>query len=165
MMIFNMLGRRLTGYAPARLSVTATLTICAALAVTANAQEPPPETASLENAFKEDSFSPYANRNFPSQAFFGDTHVHSSVSMDAGAIGNRLGPDAAFRFARGEEVTSSTGVRAKLSRPLDFMVLSDHSDNMGLFTLLNDADPPRANLRLGVNRYRFSTPGRGTHAQ
>ena len=112
-------------------------TLCAGVV----AQEPPPEPASLENALKEDSFSPYANRKFPSMPLFGDTHVHSSVSMDAGAIGNRLGPEDAFRFARGEEVTSSTGVRAKLSRPLDFLVLSDHSDNMGLFTLLYEADP------------------------
>ena len=112
---------------------------------TAVAQEPPPEAASLESAFKEDSFSPYANRNFPSQAFFGDTHVHTSISMDAGAIGNRLGPEDAYRFARGEEVTSSTGVRAKLSRPLDFLVVADHSDNMGMFSLLNDADPVLVN--------------------
>ena len=61
--------------------------------------------------------------------------------MDAGVIGNRLGPEDAYRFARGEEVTSSTGVKAKLSRPLDFLVISDHSDNMGLFTLLYEADP------------------------
>jgi len=118
-----------------------TVVAAAATALTATAQEPPPEAASLEAAFKEDSFSPYENRHFPSRVFFGDTHVHRSVSMDAGAIGNRLGPEDAFRFARGEEVTSSTGVRAKLSRPLDFMVLSDHSDNMGLFMLLNEADP------------------------
>jgi len=122
-------------------AIAVAVSLFTGITLTANAQEPPPEAASLENAFKEDSFSPYANRNFPSQAFFGDTHVHSSVSMDAGAIGNRLGPEDAFRFARGEELTSSTGVRAKLSRPLDFLVLSDHSDNMGLFTLLNDADP------------------------
>jgi hypothetical protein len=121
------------------------IAILASLGVTVAAQEPPPEAASLEKAFKEDSFSPYANRNFPSMALFGDTHVHTSVSMDAGAIGNRLGPEDAFRFAAGEELTSSTGVKAKLSRPLDFLVVSDHSDNMGLFTLLNDADPVLVN--------------------
>jgi hypothetical protein len=119
--------------------------LVAALCASVSAQEPPPEPASLEKAFREDSFSPYANRSFPSLALFGDTHVHSSISMDAGAIGNRLGPEDAYRFARGEEVTSSTGVRAKLSRPLDFMVLSDHSDNMGLFTLLYEADPVLVN--------------------
>jgi len=127
------------------IAVSSTIALFFGVCIAAMAQEPPPEVASLENAFKEDSFSPYANRNFPSQALFGDTHVHSSISMDAGAIGNRLGPEDAYRFARGEEVTSSTGVRAKLSRPLDFLVLSDHSDNMGLFALLNDADPVLVN--------------------
>jgi hypothetical protein len=130
------IGRKL--YKPSSWLIVA---LGAALSAVTVAQEPPPEAASLEKAFQEDSFSPYANRNFPSLALFGDTHVHSSISMDAGAIGNRLGPEDAFRFARGEQVTSSTGVRAKLSRPLDFLVVSDHSDNMGLFTLLFEADP------------------------
>ena len=111
--------------------------------------EPPPEAASLEKAFKADSFSPYANRNFPSNVYWGDTHVHSSLSMDAGAFGNRLMPDDAYRFARGEEVTSSTGVRAKLSRPLDFLAIADHSDNMGLFTLLFEADPNITKSAIG----------------
>ncbi len=132
------------------MSITPTLRLAAAVMAaaivtvpdsTALAQEPPPEAASLEKAYEEDRFSPYANRNFPSRVFWGDTHLHTSISMDAGAIGNRLGPEEAYRFARGEEVTSSTGVKAKLSRPLDFLVVSDHSDNMGLFTLLYEANP------------------------
>jgi len=122
-------------------AIAITTALVTVLGSTTIAQEPPPERESLENAFKEDSFSPYANRSFPSQVFWGDTHLHTSISMDAGAIGNRLGPDEAYRFARGEQVTSSTGVKAKLSRPLDFLVVSDHSDNMGLFTLLFEADP------------------------
>ncbi len=115
--------------------------VFAVFAGSAFAQEPPPEAASLEKAYEQDRFSPYANRSFPSRVFWGDTHLHTSISMDAGAIGNRLGPEEAYRFARGEEVTSSTGVKAKLSRPLDFLVVADHSDNMGLFTLLYEADP------------------------
>ena len=122
-------------------AITITAALVTTLSSTTIAQEPPPERESFENAFKEDSFSPYANRSFPSQVFWGDTHLHTSISMDAGAIGNRLGPEEAYRFARGEQVTSSTGVKAKLSRPLDFLVVSDHSDNMGLFTLLFEADP------------------------
>lgn len=98
-------------------SITMAAALFTALSATAIAQEPPPERESLVNAFKEDSFSPYANRSFPSQVFWGDTHLHTSISMDAGAIGNRLGPEEAYRFARGEQITSSTGVRAKLSRP------------------------------------------------
>ena len=77
-------------------------------------------------------YSPYAGRNFPTRPLFGDTHLHSSLSFDAGLTGNRVGPEDVYRFAKGEEVVSSTGQPFKLSRPLDFTVLTDHSDNMGL---------------------------------
>ncbi len=78
-------------------------------------------------------YSPYAGRSFPSRPFFGDTHVHTSFSFDAGAFGARLGPADAYRFAKGEQVTASSGQPAKLARPLDFLVVADHSDNMGFF--------------------------------
>jgi len=60
--------------------------------------------------------------------------------LDAGAFGARLLPEDAHRFARGEELTSSTGLQVKLSRPLDFLVVADHSDNMGFFPLLKSGD-------------------------
>ena len=78
-------------------------------------------------------YSPYAAQSFPSRPYFGDTHLHTSFSMDAGAFGCRIGPRDAYRFARGEEVTASSGQPAKLGRPLDFLVVTDHSDNMGFF--------------------------------
>ena len=65
------------------------------------------------------SYSPYAQREFPSRPLFGDQHVHTAYSMDASLFGNTLGLDESWRFARGEEVTSSTGIPVKLSRPLD----------------------------------------------
>ena len=77
-------------------------------------------------------YSPYAGRNFPTRPLFGDTHLHTGLSFDAGIFGCRLGPADAYRFARGEEVTASSGQRVKLSRPLDWLVVADHSDNMGL---------------------------------
>jgi hypothetical protein len=86
-------------------------------------------------------YSPYANRNFPSRPLFGDTHLHTSFSMDAGASGTRLGPRDAYRFARGEQVTSSTGQPAKLFRPLDFLVVADHSDGFGFFPLIFNGAP------------------------
>jgi hypothetical protein len=86
-------------------------------------------------------YSPYLDDAFPNRVFFGDTHVHTSYSADAGMIGNRLGPDEAYRFAKGERVTSSTGVPARLSRPLDFLVVADHSENLGLAPLLAVRDP------------------------
>jgi hypothetical protein len=63
------------------------------------------------------------------------------MSMDAGAFGARLMPKDAYRFAKGEELTSSTGLQVKLSRPLDFLVVADHSDNMGFFPTLYSGDP------------------------
>jgi hypothetical protein len=77
-------------------------------------------------------YSPYVGRNYPTRPLFGDTHLHTSMSFDAGMFGARLGPVEAYRFAKGEEVTSSSGQRVRLSRPLDFLVVADHSDFMGL---------------------------------
>ena len=87
------------------------------------------------------SYSPYAGRNYPLRPFFGDTHLHTSFSMDAGAFGARLTPSDAYTFAKGHEVTASSGQPVKLSRPLDFLVVADHSDGMGFFPLLISGDP------------------------
>ncbi len=86
-------------------------------------------------------FSPYVNRAYPTQVYFGDTHLHTSLSMDAGTFGNRLGLDDAYRFVRGGEVTASKGFKAKLGAPLDFVVLADHSDGMGFFDMFAKGDP------------------------
>jgi len=86
-------------------------------------------------------YSPYPIQNFPNQVFFGDTHLHTAYSTDAGMIGNTLGPDEAYRFARGETVTSSTGVPARLSRPLDFLVIADHAGNLGLSLAIAESNP------------------------
>jgi hypothetical protein len=67
------------------------------------------------------------------RVYWGDTHLHTVASMDAGAFGCRLTPRDAYRFAKGEEITASSGQQVKLSRPLDFLVVADHSDNMGFF--------------------------------
>ncbi len=87
------------------------------------------------------SYSPYAGRNFPNRVFWGDTHLHTGASLDAGAFGARLNNEDAFRFARGEELTASSGMKVKLSRPLDFLVIADHSDNMGFFPALFAGKP------------------------
>ena len=106
----------------------------------------------LQQVLPKPPYSPYAGRDFPTRPFFGDTHLHTSFSMDAGAFGARLGPRDAYRFARGEQLTASSGQPVKLSRPLDFLVVADHSDNMGLFPDLFAgkpellADPDRSPL-------------------
>jgi hypothetical protein len=99
-----------------------------------------PEKADRVFAAKP-NYSPYAGRNFPTRPLFGDTHLHTGMSFDAGAFGARLTPRDAYRFARGNEIVASGGEPAKLSRPLDFLVVADHSDNMGLFTDLFAGKP------------------------
>ena len=110
--------------------------------VNSRAQDVRPTEEGAQGHFeKQDHYSPYAGRNFPTEVFWGDTHLHTGMSMDAGAFGARLSPEDAYRFARGEEITSSTGQRVKLSRPLDFLVVADHSDNMGFFPRLVSGEP------------------------
>ena len=99
------------------------------------------DTSSLYAAGKKETYSPYARRDFPDRPLWGDTHLHTAISFDAGAFGATLLPPDAYRFAKGEEVISSTGQPVRLSRPLDFLVVADHSDNMGLFPELQSGAP------------------------
>jgi hypothetical protein len=109
-------------------------------------------------------YSRYAGRDFPTRPFFGDTHLHTSFSMDAGAFGARLGPREAYRFARGEEVTASSGQPVKLSRPLDFLVVADHSDNMGFFPDLLAGKPSVLADPTGKKWYDMIQSGKGADA-
>jgi hypothetical protein len=109
-------------------------------------------------------YSPYAGRDFPTRPFFGDTHVHTSFSMDAGAFGCRLGPADAYRFAKGEEVTASSGQRAKLSRPLDFIAVTDHSDGFGFFPQLFSGNPEILKFPQGRKWYDMLQSGQGAAA-
>ncbi|MGB6994383.1 MAG: DUF3604 domain-containing protein, partial [Thermoanaerobaculia bacterium] len=90
-----------------------------------------PSPEDVRSGLKKPSYSPYAGRNFPTRVYWGDTHVHTNNSLDARGFGVILGPEEAYRFARGEEVMTSHGEPFKLSRPLDWLVVADHSDGMG----------------------------------
>lgn len=109
-------------------------------------------------------YSPYANRNFPTRPFFGDTHLHTAFSFDAGAFGAKLSPRDAYRFARGEQITSNTGQPVKLSRPLDFLVVSDHSDNMGFFPDLFAGKPELLADPTGRRWHDMIHSGKGAEA-
>ena len=114
--------------------------------------------------FKARPYSPYAERSFPVRPLFGDTHLHTAFSMDAGAFGARLGPRDAYKFAQGEEVVSSTGQPVKLSRPLDFLVVTDHSDNMGFFPDLLAGKPELLADPLARKWYDMIQNGQGAAA-
>ena len=76
---------------------------------------------------------------YPEKVLWGDTHLHTANSVDAFGFGVRLSPEDALRFARGEEVTSTTRLKARLQRPLDFLVVTDHAEGLGATKALYDA--------------------------
>ena len=124
-----------------------------------------PDKAKLEKVHpSKPGYSPYAGRTFPTLPLFGDTHLHTSYSLDAGAFGARLTPKDAYRFARGEEITSNTGQPVKLSRPLDFLVVADHSDGMGFFPQLMGGDPEVLATPQGRKWYDQIKGGQGAEA-
>jgi len=86
-------------------------------------------------------YSPYTTEDFPNQVFFGDTHLHTAYSADAGLVGATTTPDDAYRFAKGEVVISSNGIPARLQRPLDWLVVTDHAENLGIPIALEEQDP------------------------
>lgn len=101
----------------------------------AHAQDVPPPTD------RQIEYSPYTQEDFPNQVFFGDTHLHTAYSADAGLVGATTTPDDAFRFAKGEVVISSNGIPARLQRPLDWLVVTDHAENLGIPIALEEEDP------------------------
>ena len=91
--------------------------------------------------YKKPGYSPYAGRNYPERPYLGDEHVHTAWSVDAGGSGATLGPEEATRFARGEEVTSTSGQPVRLGQPLDWVAITDHSDMMGMITEIKGGNP------------------------
>ncbi|MDH4041582.1 MAG: DUF3604 domain-containing protein, partial [Gammaproteobacteria bacterium] len=137
-----------------KLVLTASAAVCCGLACLAVAQDTP-GVMPPANAV----YSPYPEQNFPDQVFFGDTHLHTAFSPDAGLIGATLTPDDAFRFARGEKVISSTGLPVRLARPLDFLVVSDHAENLGLPTAVASRDPELLATDFGRKISEIMAPG------
>lgn len=89
------------------------------------------------------------NGGNPDTLLWGDTHLHTEYSMDANTFGVRLTPEDAYRFAKGEMVTASNGMKAQLNTPLDFLMIADHSDYLGSFNELRAGNPLlTANERL-----------------
>ena len=114
-------------------------------------------------------YSPYVertahDRNFSEGLYWGDTHLHTRYSTDSGMIGNKLGPDEAYRFAKGEEVISSTGQRARLIRPLDFLVISDHAENLGLAPMIAESNPELLKTEYGRKWHDMVKAGEGYEA-
>ena len=95
----------------------------------------------MSHAEQEIKYSPYADVSYPTTVLWGDTHLHTSNSFDARVAGATLGVEEAYRFARGETVTATNGQPARLLRPLDFLVITDHSDALGVVNQVISGNP------------------------
>ncbi len=105
----------------------------------------------------------YANTDFPTEVLWGDTHLHTTNSLDARVLGVTLDVADSYAFARGDAVVTSTGQTARLTRPLDFLVVTDHSDAMGVVNQLFLGNTElMQNAELRDLRAKLISGGRGT---
>jgi hypothetical protein len=98
----------------------------------------------------DDPYSPYTADPLPQRVFWGDTHLHTTNSPDAYLFGVRLSPDDAFDFAKGKLVTATHGLPVRLERPLDFLVVSDHAEYLGLVPRMFAGDPKVTETEYGA---------------
>ena len=114
-------------------------------------------------------YSPYVERtandaNLAEGVYWGDTHLHTNYSTDSGMLGNTLGPEEAYRFAMGEEVRSAAGMRTRLIRPLDFLVVADHAENLGLAAMIAESNPELLKNEWGKKVHDMVKAGDGRGA-
>ncbi|MFA9562105.1 MAG: DUF3604 domain-containing protein, partial [Nitrospirota bacterium] len=109
---------------------------------------------------REKTYSPFVNSGFPNRVFWGDSHLHTSYSWDAGLVGNTLGPDEAYRFAKGEQVMASSGQPVKLVRPLDWLVVADHAESLGVAVLIERSDPAILKSEVGRTTHDLYKEGK-----
>jgi len=122
--------------------IVSALIIAACISMPAHPQDAgTPDPDLLTRIYPGKAYSPYAEREFPSQVYWGEAHLHTGLSLDAGLFGNVLGHEDAYRFARGEQIQSSGGLQVKLGRPLDWLAITDHSDMMGIATDIQKGAP------------------------
>ena len=118
--------------------------VCLPLLLVASCADPAPDAPAGpadEPAGTADTVASSAevDRNPLRKAYFGDFHVHTGWSLDAYVLGgDRDGPELAYRFGRGEEVTKADGTVHRLRVPLDFMAVTDHDVGIGEVNLCND---------------------------
>lgn len=109
---------------------------------------------------REKNYSPFVGDDYPDRVLWGETHLHTSYSYDAGLVGNTLGPWDAYRFAKGEQVISATGVPAKLVRPLDWLVVADHAETLGVPVLIQRSDPTLLKTEIGRKTHDLYMQGK-----
>ncbi len=107
---------------------------------------------------REVPYSPPVREN-TTQLLWGDTHLHTTLSADAYTVDVRVTPEQAYEFARGDTVTADNGMPVKLKRPLDFLVITDHSDYLGIYRRLAADDPGLKDWEVGQSWAEYLRTG------
>lgn len=114
-------------------------------------ESPAPEPAARPTAAAEERAAPESPSVplYPEHiALFGELHVHTMNSPDAFMMNVRVGPEDAYRYARGEAIAHVGGDKVQLSQQLDFLAVTDHSEYMGILPQLFDPDSELASLEV-----------------
>lgn len=100
-----------------------------------------------------------AQRNPERNAYFGQTHQHTSWSLDAYILGNTLaGPEDSYKYAIGQPIKHpAANYMVKITRPLDFHGVTDHAEYVGMMSLANDPSSPISKLPIAA-KLRAKTP-------
>lgn len=120
-----------------------------------------------KNQRQQPQSSSFVEHRNSTNVYWGDTHVHTNLSIDAYAGGNvALTPENAYQFASGRPVIAHNGSEVRLRRPLDFLVVADHAFNLGVIVRLRVSDKKLLNTEMGKSLYdNFSEYLTGSFAE
>ncbi len=121
-------------------------------------QAPPQPAEPADTTATQGSAAADVQRNPNRNAYFGDVHVHTRLSVDAYLFGTRTGPDDAYRFAKGEAIPHATGRPLQLVKPLDFQAVTDHGFYLGVIAELAEGSGAGSDHPLAVAARNISTP-------
>jgi hypothetical protein len=129
-------------------------------------QAPPADAAARRAEKKGPDYSPYPDQKFPTRVYWGAAHNHTSYSFDSGMFGVTLSPSDLFKFARGGEVVTDNGVRARIDQPLDWLSVTDHAEYLGLAEEIAAGSPELLADPVGKKWYEASrkSPQAGVEA-
>jgi hypothetical protein len=122
------------------------IALSVALGLTACSKSPPAVTSAEPAAPPAAPALPPPNPE--NNVYFGDVHVHTGWSFDGFTNGSKTTPTDAYAWAQGKAITGSGGPEMKIQTPLDFYMVSDHAEYMGVFNQMANPDSPLSKTEL-----------------
>lgn len=94
--------------------------------------------------------------DFDRKAYFGDLHVHTTLSFDASAFGTTATPADAYRYAQGEAIKHPSGFEVQLAQPLDFYAVTDHAVMLGLINEASDTSSSFSQFKVAASYHNIN---------